>query len=448
MGIRVLVVGGGGREDALVKKIGESPLVDKDGIFCVPGNAGIADKARCEPTLKAEDIFGLLNFAQAVNVDLTVVGPEDPLAMGIVGAFEKEGLPCFGVSAPAARLEADKVFAYELMVANDIPTPHSFASCTHAKALDYLVGTYGSHQPVVIKASGLAKGKGALVCANQKQAVTALGSIMLANEFGPAGDWVLVQQYLRGVEVTVKAITDGETVVLLPSSQDRKAAFTCPDDRARWLEVGGDPAYADYDMGPNTGGMAATAPAPVMTPEMTDRVRREILEPIVRAMAAEGRLYKGVVYAGLMITEDGPKVLEFNCRLGDPETQVVLPLLRTDPVELMMAACEGRLGDVPVEYEDGAAACVVLASGGYPGHNYQKGFPIAGLEEAGAMDGVTVYHAGTAIGDGRPVTNGGRVLGVTGLGVDVSAALARAYEAVEKIRFEKMYYCTNVRQVA
>ena len=416
--MKVLIVGGGGREHTLAWKIAENPEVER--IYATPGNPGIETVGECV-SIDAEDIDALIDFARSQRIGLTVIGPEDPLSMGIVDRFEAEGLRCFGPSRRAAELEANKAFTNDLLRRYNIPGPEfeAFTSPERAKAY---IRSRGA--PIVVKASGLAKGKGVTVANTVEEAIAAVDDALVRRIFGPAGDVVVVEECLVGEEASVIVVTDGETIRPLVSSQDHKRA-------------------EDGDQGPNTGGMGAYAPAPVITKETMAWVEREILMPTVRAMAAEDRPYKGALYAGLMITDDGPKVLEYNCRFGDPETQVVLPLLRTDLVELLTATCEGRLADTSVEHEDRAAVCVVLASGGYPGA-YEKSKRIDGLEDAGQMHDVTVFHAGTARQDGEIVTDGGRVLGVTALGDDIAGALGRAYEAVEKIRFEKMQHRRDI----
>ena len=416
--MKVLIVGGGGREHTLAWKIAENPEVER--IYAAPGNPGIETIGECV-SIDVEDIDTLMDFARSQRIDLTVVGPEDPLSMGIVDRFEAEGLRCFGPSRRAAELEANKAFTNDLLRRYDIPGPEFEAFTSPEPAKEY-IRSRGA--PIVVKASGLAKGKGVTVASTVEEALAAVDDAMVRKIFGPAGDIVVVEECLMGEEASVIVVTDGETIRPLVSSQDHKRA-------------------EDGDQGPNTGGMGAYAPAPVITKEVMAWVEQEILMPTVRAMAAEDRPYKGALYAGLMITDDGPKVLEYNCRFGDPETQVVLPLLRTDLVELLTATCEGGLANTPVEHEDRAAVCVVLASGGYPGA-YEKSKRIDGLEDAGQMHDVTVFHAGTARQDGEIVTNGGRVLGVTALGDDIAGAIGLAYEAAEKIRFEKMQYRTDI----
>jgi len=416
--MKVLIVGGGGREHTLAWKIAGNPEVER--IYAAPGNPGIKTVGECV-SIDAEDIDALVDFARSQPIDLTVVGPEDPLSMGIVDRFEAEGLRCFGPSRRAAEIEANKAFTNDLLRRYGIPSSEFEAFTSPERAKEY-IRSRGA--PIVVKASGLAKGKGVTVASTVEEALAAVDDAMVRKIFGSAGDVVVVEECLIGEEASVIVVTDGETIRPLVSSQDHKRAL-------------------DGDRGPNTGGMGAYAPAPVITKETMAWVEREILMPTIRAMAAEDRPYKGALYAGLMITDDGPKVLEYNCRFGDPENQVVLPLLRTDLMELLIATCEGRLADTSPEQEDRAAVCVVLASGGYPGA-YEKGKRIDGLGAAGQMPDVTVFHAGTASRDGEIVTNGGRVLGVTALGDDIAGAIDRAYEAAEKLHFEGMQYRRDI----
>ncbi|CEP67588.1 Phosphoribosylglycinamide synthetase [Moorella glycerini] len=413
--MRILVVGGGGREHALVWKIARSPRVTE--IYCAPGNAGIAGLATCVP-VDAGDIEGLLAFARRSGIDLTVVGPEAPLVAGIVDAFQAAGLTVFGPTQAAARLEGSKIFAKELMQEAGIPTARHAAFAEAGAALAYLEEHPG---PVVVKADGLAAGKGVVVApdtATAREAVTA----MFAGRFGPAGQRVIIEERLEGEEVSILALCDGETVIPLLPSQDHK-------------RVG------EGDTGPNTGGMGAYAPVPFYTPEIAGEVEEKILRPTVRAMAAAGCPYRGVLYAGLMLTREGPKVLEFNCRFGDPETQPLMLLLQSDLVELMLATINGALASTKIDWYPGAAAGVVLAAGGYPGP-YAKGTPIAGLEAV--PPGVEVFHAGTALVDGQVVTAGGRVLCVTARGEDLRAALERVYAGIKAINFVGMHYRRDI----
>lgn len=418
--MKVLVVGGGGREHALVWKISQSPRVEK--VFCAPGNAGIAQHAVCI-NVKAEDIAGLLSFARSEGIDLTVVGPEAPLAAGIVDAFEAAGLRIFGPRQAAARLEASKVFSKELMRKYGVPTAEAAIFASPEAAKRYVWERGG---PCVVKAEGLAAGKGVVVADDPAAAEEAIRLIMEERAFGAAGERVLVEERLTGQEASVLAFTDGELVLPLLPAQDHKPVF-------------------DGDKGPNTGGMGAYAPAPVVTPALLKQIEAEILLPTVRGLRAEGIIYKGVLYAGLMLTPAGPRVLEFNVRFGDPETQPLLYLLQSDLVAVMEAVLEGRLAEVKLDWYPGAAVCVVLAAEGYPG-SYRKGDVIEGLEDL--PPDVMVFHAGTAYADGKLVTAGGRVLGVTARGPDVRAAITRAYEAVGRIRFAGMHYRRDIGQKA
>ncbi len=421
--MRILIIGGGGREHALAWALARSP--QQPELFIAPGNAGTAALGR-NVALQPTDLDALLGFARAENIALTVVGPEQPLVDGLADRFETAGLRVVGPTAAAARLEGSKAFAKAFMQRHGIPTAahRTFAGAQHAEALAFVEETGA---PVVVKASGLAAGKGALVCLTLDEARTALDRLMRQRAFGAAGDEVVVEAFMEGEEASVFALTDGRDYRLLATAQDHKR-------------------IGEGDTGPNTGGMGAYAPAPVAGPTLLARVRREIIEPTLAGMAAEDCPYRGVLYAGLMITPEGPKVVEFNCRLGDPEAQVVLPLLETDLVEVFEKMADRRLGEVTLRQRAGAAACVVMASGGYPGA-YEKGFPMDGLDTAGAMDGVVVFHAGTRRDDaGRVVTAGGRVLGVTATGDGLAEALRRAYRAVAAIGFEGAQYRRDIGQ--
>ncbi|RDV84831.1 phosphoribosylamine--glycine ligase [Ammonifex thiophilus] len=416
--MRVLVVGGGGREHALVWKLAQSPRVER--LYCAPGNAGIERLATCVP-IKATDLEGLLAFARQEKIDLTVVGPEAPLAAGIVDLWEQAGLRIFGPSKQAATLEASKVFAKTLMQRYGIPTARAaiFASPEEAKAC---VRSWGA--PCVVKADGLAAGKGVVVAATVEEAEKAIEDMMVRRVFGAAGKRVLIEEKLEGEEASVIALTDGKAVLPLLPAQDHK------------------PVY-DGDKGPNTGGMGAYAPAPMVNQAMLERVQKEILEPAVRGLAAEGVVYRGALYAGLMLTGEGPKVLEFNVRFGDPETQPLLYLLESDLLEALEAALDGRLEEVKLSWHPGAAVCVVLAAAGYPGPA-RTGDEIKGLEELEDKEGIMVFHAGTRREGGRFLTAGGRVLGVTARGKDVREARERAYEAVKHISFPGMHYRRDI----
>ncbi len=416
--MKILVVGGGGREHALVWKISQSPLVDK--IYCAPGNAGISRLAECVE-IDPEDIQSLVNFAEKESIDLTVVGPEAPLVMGIVDEFEDRGLKIFGPREKAAQIEGSKVFAKRLMEKYDIPTASYRVFDDAAAAKDYLKDFAG---PVVVKAEGLAAGKGVVVARNGREAEEAVDKIMVDRAFGEAGNRVVIEEYLEGREVSILAFTDGNTVIPMVSAQDHKRVF-------------------DNDEGPNTGGMGAFSPSPVYTQELGELVERAILKKAVEALNKKGIKYKGVLYAGLMITERGPKVLEFNARFGDPETQVVLPRLKTDLVKVMLDVVEEKLEKTKLEWSSEAAVCVIIASGGYP-IKYEKGWVISGLDEAEKIDNVMVFHAGTRLKQGKTVTDGGRVLGVTALGNDVRSAAQKAYMGVEKLNFKFMHYRKDI----
>jgi len=416
--MKVLVVGGGGREHALVWKIGQSPLVDK--VYCAPGNAGIAGLAECVP-VAADDVLGLRRFARQNGVELTMVGPEAALVEGIVDAFEEVGLRAFGPRRQAARIEGSKVFSKQLMRSHGIPTSafRVFNATERAKAYLDMVGA-----PIVVKADGLAAGKAAIVCRSLAEAREAVDRIMVRGEFGDAGDQIVIETCLSGQEASMIAFTDGRTIAVMPSSQDHKPVF-------------------DGDEGPNTGGMGAYSPAPIITDELAARIEREVLVQTVHAMNRDEKPYRGVLYAGIMVTEDGPQVLEFNCRMGDPETQPLLMRLESDLVAILLATLDERLEELDICWDPRPACCVVMASGGYPG-SYRKGIPIEGLADAARMDDVVVFHAGTALDNGRVVTAGGRVLGVTARGDTIAAARDRAYEAAGKIHFEGAHYRTDI----
>jgi phosphoribosylamine---glycine ligase len=420
--MKVLVVGGGGREHALVWKIAQSPRVGK--IYCAPGNAGIAELAECVP-IDAEDVDQVEAFARQQKIDLTVVGPEGPLSKGIVDRFEKAGLRIFGASQQAAEIESSKTFAKQIMTRYGVPTARG-ETFENYKAAEAYIKQMGA--PIVVKADGLAAGKGVIVCATIAQALAALKQILVDNAFGEAGRRVVVEECLVGEEASFLAFTDGKTVLALPSSQDHKPIF-------------------DDDKGPNTGGMGAYSPAPVLDRYMHDRVMQEVMLPTVRGMAAEGRPYKGVLYAGLMIHRDQIKVLEFNGRFGDPEAQPLLMRLKNDIVPIMEAIIDERLHQCRLEIDPRATVCVVMASGGYPG-KYRKGAPISGLDKARRMKDVMVFHAGTAFKEKQVVASGGRVLGVTALGNTVADAIARAYKAVDKITWQEVQYRRDIGRKA
>lgn len=421
--MRILIIGGGGREHALAWAVARS--TSNPELFIAPGNAGTALVGENIP-IQATDIDALLQFARDEQVDLTIVGPEQPLVLGIADAFEEAGLKIVGPSAAAARLEGSKAFSKAFMQRYRIPTAayRTFSADAYEDASAYL---QEQGVPIVIKASGLAAGKGAIVCDTLEAAVKALDHIMLDRAFGAAGDEVVIEAFMHGEEASVFALTDGTHYRLLASAQDHKR-------------------IGEGDTGPNTGGMGAYAPAPVVDETLLARVCEEIIEPTLAGMRAEGCPYKGILYVGLMITEEGPRVVEYNCRLGDPETQVVLPLVASDLAEVFMKLAEGRLDDATLEQHPGAAACVVMASAGYPG-SYEKGFAITGLEEAAAKEDVLLFQAGTRRdADGHLVTNGGRVLALAARGADLATALNRAYEAVTHIAFEGAQYRRDIGQ--
>ncbi|MDA8156582.1 MAG: phosphoribosylamine--glycine ligase [Actinomycetota bacterium] len=416
--MKVLVIGGGGREHAIVWKLAQSRRVDK--IFCCPGNAGIAEYAECID-LPVNDFGALLDFVSYEWIDLTIVGPEEPLARGIADAFRKRGRKIFGPGADAARLEASKSFSKDFMRRYGIPTAEYKVFTSYVHAEDYVRLKGG---PIVIKADGLAAGKGVVVAKTPEEAGTALRHMMKDRAFGDAGEKVVVEECLQGEEASFMAFTDGKTIVPLASSQDHKRVF-------------------DNDEGPNTGGMGAYSPAPVLTQELQDLTMEKVMKPFLNGIKAEQMDYRGVIYAGLMIEDGGLKVLEFNVRLGDPETQAVLPRLDTDFFEIALAVSECRLSEMVVNWKPGASVAVVAASGGYPG-KYGKGKPISGLEKAAKMDDVVVFHSGTAFEDSKTVTAGGRVLAVTALGPDIESARDQAYKAITGIKFDGMHYRKDI----
>ena len=420
--MKILIVGGGGREHAIALKLRENPEVEE--IFAAPGNGGMAAFCTLAP-IKASDVEGMVAFAKEKNIDFAVVAPDDPLVLGMADAMEAAGIPAFGPSKAAAAIEGSKVFSKGLMKKYGIPTARYEVFDSEEAAAEY-VRAQNSY-PTVIKADGLALGKGVIIAEDEKTALEAIHSIMGDRIFGASGSRIVVEEFLEGPEVSVLSFTDGKTLVPMVSSKDHKRAL-------------------DDDKGLNTGGMGTIAPNPFYTPEIAERCMKEIFLPTMAAMNAEGRTFKGCLYFGLMLTKNGPKVIEYNCRFGDPETQVVLPLLKTDLLTIFQAVRDGRLAEVPVEFSDGAAACVILASGGYP-QKYQTGFEIHGLDEMGQAPGVTVYHAGTRLEDGKFYTSGGRVLGVTAVGGDLSEALAKSYAAAEKIVFEGVHYRKDIGKI-
>ena len=412
--MNILVIGSGGREHALYWKLSESPQTEQ--IYAIPGNPGMGASA----AIALDDHAAILRFVKEHEIGLVVVGPEVPLMNGLVDKLEAAGICAFGPHANAAEIEGSKSFAKDLMKKYGIPTAR-YEVFTAAEPARAYIRQEGA--PIVVKADGLAAGKGVIVAMTEQEALDAVDAIMEDHSFGDAGARIVIEEFMEGEEASLLAFTDGTTIRPMISAQDHKRAY-------------------DGDRGPNTGGMGTYAPAPVMTPEMTERAVEEILKPTIAAMAKEGRIYRGCLYLGLMVTADGPKVVEFNARFGDPETQVVLPLLDSDLVAIMCACADGTLADVPIRWKDGAAVCVVLASGGYPGH-YDKGQEIHGLADAEAM-GALVFHAGTAMKDGKLVTNGGRVLGVVGRGADISSAVDAAYAAAAKISFKDAYYRKDI----
>ena len=416
--MKVLVIGSGGREHALVWKIMQSPKVSQ--VYCAPGNAGISKLAQCI-NIDADNIEKLVDFAKKEKIDLTVVGPELPLSQGIVNEFNKQGLRIFGPSKEAAEIESSKVFSKYLLKKYNIPTANYEIFQNSEKALDYIKKqTF----PLVIKADGLAAGKGVFIVKNLLEARDALNALLEEKKFGEAGRQVIVEEFLEGEEVSILAFCDGKTVVPMVSSQDHKKIF-------------------DNDLGPNTGGMGAYSPVPFYPDEFEKRVLEEILKPTVKGLQNEGKEYKGVLYAGLILTKEGPKVLEFNARFGDPETQVILPRLKTDLIDILNAVIENTLHQINIEWEDTAAVCVVVASGGYPG-KYQKGKVICGLERLEKMKNIIAFHAGTKFQDNQVITSGGRVLGITSWDNTISKAKEKAYKGVEKIYFEDMYYRKDI----
>jgi phosphoribosylamine--glycine ligase len=418
----ILVVGGGGREHAIIRKLKESQYCGK--LYCAPGNGGISCDAQCFD-VKADDIDGMTALAKELKVDLVFVAPDDPLSAGMVDAMEKEGIAAFGPRANAAVIEGSKVFAKRLMKEYNIPTADYEVFDKPEEALRYIRrrGRY----PVVVKADGLALGKGVSLCGDYYEAKAAVKNIMVDRVFGKSGDRVVIEEFLTGPEVSVLAFTDGKTIYPMVSSMDHKRVF-------------------DGNLGPNTGGMGAISPNPYYDAKTAEFCMEKIFVPTIEAMRAEGRPFKGCLYFGLMITADGPKVIEYNSRFGDPETQVVLPLLKTDFIEIITAIIEERLDKISVKWSDEGCACVVLASGGYPGE-YKKGMKIDGLDAGGQVKGAVVYHAGTKLVDGAFYTNGGRVLGVTAKADTLDTAVDRAYKAVHRIDFDDLHYRRDIGKI-
>lgn len=421
--MKILVVGGGGREHAIVMKLAESPKVDK--IYCAPGNGGISKYAECFD-INAKDIDGIVELAKKLSVDYVFVAPDDPLVLGMVDALNANGFKTFGPDKAAAIIEGSKVFSKDLMKKYGIPTAEYNVFSNPNDAVDFIKKS--NKYPTVIKADGLALGKGVVIAQNEKEALDAIESIMTDKIFGESGSNIVIEEYLEGPEVSVLSFTDGKTVVPMVSSMDHKRAF-------------------DNDEGPNTGGMGTIAPNPYYTSDVAKECMEKIFIPTINAMNAENRTFKGCLYFGLMITKDGPKVIEYNCRFGDPETQVVLPLLKTDLVDIMEAINGNKLSDLNIEFYDKSAACVVIASGGYP-KKYSTGYEIQGLDDNGQIDGSYVYHAGTKVSDGKIVTSGGRVLGVTTISDTLEKALDGSYKNVEKIHFKDMHYRKDIGKKA
>ena len=417
--MKVLIVGGGGREHAIAQSVAKSEKVDK--IYCTPGNAGIAALAECAP-IGAMEFDKIVAFAKEKEVDLVIVGMDDPLVGGLVDELEKAGIRAFGPKKNAAILEGSKAFSKDLMKKYNIPTAayENFESAD--EALAYL--REKADFPIVLKADGLALGKGVLICNTLEEAEEGVKTIMLDKKFGSAGNTLVIEEFMTGREVSVLSFVDGKTIKTMTSAQDHKRA-------------------KDGDQGLNTGGMGTFSPSPFYTKEVDDFCEKYVYQATVDAMAAEGREFKGIIFFGLMLTEKGPRVLEYNARFGDPEAQVVIPRLKNDIVEVFEACIDGTLDKIDLQFEENAAVCVVLASDGYP-VSYEKGFPIEGLETFKEKDGYYVFHAGTAFKDGKIVTNGGRVLGVTAKGADLKEARANAYEATKWISFENKYMRNDI----
>lgn len=417
--MKFLVVGSGGREHAIIMKLSESPRVSK--IYCAPGNAGISKFAECF-SVKATDVVGMVELAKKLSVDMVIVAPDDPLVLGMVDELNKEGIKTFGPNQVAAAIEGSKVFSKDLMKKYKIPTAGYAVFFNAEKAIKYIKdqNTY----PTVIKADGLALGKGVVIAQNFEEANDAIISIMEDRVFGDSGNQVVIEEFLTGPEVSVLSFCDGKTVVPMVSSMDHKRAY-------------------DNDEGLNTGGMGTIAPNPCYTPELAIECYKNIFVPTLKAMESENRPFKGCLYFGLMLTQKGPKVIEYNCRFGDPETQVVLPLLDTDIVDIFEAIWNGTLDKLDIKWKNAAAACVVMASGGYP-KKYETGIKINGLDTKGQVEDAFVYHAGTKLENGNIVTAGGRVLGVTSTGDNLKLALDKAYQAVDKIKFDKAHFRTDI----
>lgn len=416
--MKILVVGGGGREHAIIHKLSESEKADK--IYCAPGNAGISQLAECVD-IAATDIDALVEFALNKKIDFTVVGMDDPLVAGIVDEFEKNGLKAFGPRKNAAVIEGSKAFSKEFMKKYNIPTADYETFENYDSALEYI---NKQKFPIVIKADGLALGKGVLICTTLEEACDALKQIMIDKKFGSSGNKVVIEEFLTGPEVSVLSFCDGKTIVPMVSAQDHKRAL-------------------DGDKGLNTGGMGTFSPSRFYTEEISKQCMEKIFMPTVEGLNKEGRTFKGIIFFGLMLTEKGPKVIEYNARFGDPETQVVLPRLKNDLLEVFEACVDGALDKIDVEWFDNSAACVIAASGGYP-QSYKKGYEISGLDKCADAENIFVYHAGTAFKDGKFVTNGGRVLGVTGTGKNLDEAIKTAYSGVDLLSFENMHFRKDI----
>ena len=416
--MKILVIGGGGREHALVWKLNHSAHLEK--IFCAPGNPGISEMAECVP-IAVNQVDQLAEYAESQKIDLTVVGPEEPLVMGAVDEFKKRGLIIYGPDRQSAKLEGSKAYAKSVMKRFGIPTARYEEFTDFEDALGYL-RVQGA--PIVIKADGLAAGKGVTVAETQEEAEAALDFALRQGIFGEAGQKVVIEEFLEGEEVSVLAFCDGQTILLMDSAQDHKAAY-------------------DGDKGPNTGGMGAYSPAPIFTETMQQKVRDRIMLPMIRAMQLEGRPYKGILYAGLMLTKTGPQILEFNARFGDPETQPILARMDSDIVPIFEACIDGTLDQCQLKWKNESSVCVVMAANGYP-NSYDKGKPISGFKNANELPGVMVFHAGTIQHEGEVLTSGGRVLGVTAIGEDIPTAISRAYEAVEKIQWDGIHYRKDI----
>ena len=416
--MKCLVVGKGGREHAFVWKLAQSSKITQ--LYAAPGSPGMARYAECVD-IADSDLEGLADFARRESIDISVIGPEAPLADGIVDIFTARGLSVFGPTQAAAQIEADKDFALELMHKYDIPTG-AYETFADAETARQCLEAW--QHPLYLKVSGLAAGKGAIYCETLRDSLKTVDEVMVQRAFGDSGDKLIAMELLEGEEASIFGFSDGQNIVCIVPSQDHKT-------------------IGEGDVGLNTGGVGAYAPAPVITAELFDEIVQRIMNPTIRALASEGRPYKGILYGGIIVTPDGPKVIEFNCRMGDPEAQVVLPLLKTDLADIILAVCAGSVADLAIELDDRAATCVVMASGGYP-EAYATGFPISGIDRAEALGDVVVFHAGTAYRDRQLVTNGGRVIGVTAIGDSIQSSIAHAYKAVGKIAFDNAYFRRDI----